>query len=247
MGRYFPAQRESFASAAAQMVIPLAMMGIMLSPNFASAAGGSASAASVGLHVNSVNGRLMVVGVNSPSHPWGVRAGDQIVAVNGRKVSSEAAFMNRLSAKSTPSLVIARNNRLHNLNVSAPQIAARVGASPAGRGRGGGFMNPDLMVMTSQGVMHKEAAERLGLPGTPIEGSPEGSTGTPGVARVGASSTGRGVGGGFMNPDLMVMTSQGAMHKDAAERLGLPGTPIEGSPEGSTGTPGFFPRGGSAR
>ena len=36
-------------------------------------------------------------------------------------------------------------------------------------------MNPNLMVMTSQGVMHKEAADRLGLAGTPIHGTPDNS------------------------------------------------------------------------
>jgi len=31
-----------------------------------------------------------------------------------------------------------------------------------------GWMNPSQMVQTSQGVMHRDAAARLGLPGTPI-------------------------------------------------------------------------------
>jgi len=181
------------------------------------------SAAHLGLYVSTINRRLMVIGVTGTYANLGVRFGDQIVAVNGRRVAAEAAFLNRLAmakrGSASVTLTIARNGRLQNLNV--PVTTAPVSTRSAG-GFGGGFMNPDLMVMTSQGVMHRDAAERLGLPGTPITGSQE----WPEHPAGGGFS-----GGGFMNPSLMVMTSQGVMHRDAAARLGLPGTPITGSVE----------------
>jgi hypothetical protein len=182
------------------------------------------SAANLGLYVSTINRRLMVIGVTGTYANLGVRFGDQIVAVNGRRVAAEAAFLNRLTmakrGSASVTLTIARNGRLRTLNV--PAISAAPRSTRSGGGFGGGFMNPDLMVMTSQGVMHRDAAERLGLPGTPITGTPE----WPEHPAGGGFS-----GGGFMNPTLMVMTSQGVMHRDAAARLGLPGTPISGTPE----------------
>jgi ribosomal protein S8 len=101
-------------------------------------------------------------------------------------------------------------------------------------------MNPSQMVMTAQGIMHRDVAARLGLPGTPISGAPESSGGvsTTTTSRTTASTSAvvaRSAGYGIMNPALMVMTSQGIMHRDAAARLGLPGTPISGAPESSGG------------
>jgi S1-C subfamily serine protease len=117
------------------------------------------SAASLGLLVNVVDDRVVVAGSTTQALPLGLRVGDRIVAVNGRRVSSEAAFMNRLATaprgKQAPSIVIVRNNKTQTLSTS------------------GGWMSPSQMVLTSQGAMHKDAAARLGLPGTPIEGTEE--------------------------------------------------------------------------
>src|SRR5205085_2082532 len=70
----------------------------------------------------------------------------------------------------------------------------------------------------------------LGLEGTPLP-----TTGT-GVGTAGPAVGGKG---GWMNPALMVQTSQGVMHRDAAARLGLEGTPLPTSPTsgGSQSTP----------
>ena len=165
------------AHVAAIVALPLALLFAVPAPNTEAATRrqNTATAASMGLMLNSVNGQLMVVGVTS--NFLGLRAGDQIVAVNGRRVSTEAAFMSRLAIETkTPNLVIARNNRLQTVGLgtqvsAGATVSTRGSVSPAARG--GGFMNPDLMVMTSQGVMNKEAAKRLGLEGTPINGSPE--------------------------------------------------------------------------
>ena len=187
------------------------------------------NATNLGLYVSTINRRLMVIGVTGTYANLGVRFGDQIVAVNGRRVAAEAAFLNRLTmakrGSASVTLTIARNGRLQTVNV--PAITAAPRSTRSAGGFGGGFMNPDLMVMTSQGVMHRDAAERLGLPGTPITGTPE----WPQHPAGGGFGGGGFSGGGFMNPSLMVMTSQGVMHRDAAERLGLPGTPITGTPE----------------
>lgn len=117
------------------------------------------SATSLGLLVNVVDDGLVVAGSTTQTPPLGLRVGDRIVAVNGRRVSTEVAFMNRLATaprgKQAPSIVVVRNNRLQTLSTST------------------GWLNPDLVVLTSQGAMHKDAAERLGLPGTPIEGTEE--------------------------------------------------------------------------
>ncbi len=128
------------------------------------------SASSVGLQVMPVQRRLMVVQATAPYGDVGLRSGDQIVAVNSRRVSTEAALMNRLSSsgRQGTSITIARNGSLYFLN--APPF---VNPAPAPSGEGA-FVNLSFMVMTSQGAMHRDAAARLGLSGTPISGSPEG-------------------------------------------------------------------------
>jgi S1-C subfamily serine protease len=74
------------------------------------------SAANLGLYVSTINRRLMVIGVTGTYANLGVRFGDQIVAVNGRRVAAEAAFLNRLTmakrGSASVTLTIARNGRL---------------------------------------------------------------------------------------------------------------------------------------
>jgi len=141
----------------ANVAIPLALLLAMIATTVQAAPRGQkpASASSLGLSLITVHDRLMVVKVTAPQGPNGLRAGDQIVAVNRRRVATEAAFMNRLtmtnSATPATSISVARNGKV--------QIMTAPGA---------GWMNPALMVYTSQGVMHRDAAARLGLAGTPF-------------------------------------------------------------------------------
>jgi len=134
-------------------------LGVATSQAFAAPRGQSAT--SLGVTLNDAGDQLVVVATTS--NYLGLQVGDRIVAVNGRRVSTEAAFVNRLgiaNGNQGPSIVIARNNQLQTLNVRARQNS-------------GGWLNPDRMVITSQGAMHVEAAERLGLPGTPFPGTEE--------------------------------------------------------------------------
>jgi hypothetical protein len=82
--------------------------------------------------------------------------------------------------------------------------------------------------------MHRDAAARLGLEGTPISGAPPLPNTWPPPSNFPGQSSARGAAGihisGIMNPDLMVMTELGVMHRDAAARLGLEGSPISGAP-----------------
>ncbi|MEX2175872.1 MAG: hypothetical protein WD872_16025 [Pirellulaceae bacterium] len=101
----------------------------------------------------------------------GLRADGRIVAVNGVRVSSEAALRNRIKMSGgNAKITVARNGRLQTFSAPAPQANQRAASRTSG---GFGIINPALMVMTSQGVMHRDAAARLGLPGTPISGTPE--------------------------------------------------------------------------
>lgn len=160
-------KQKSLRNLIAYVTTPLALL-LVLSTTSVQAAlrGQKVTTAASSLRV--FHGRLTVVRLTVPSGHMGLRAGDQIIAVNGRRVSTEAAFMNRLmmtrSSTQAASIAVSRNGRLQILNVPSSL--------------GSGFMNPDLMVMTSQGVMHRDAAARLGLAGTPITGSPEGPPGS---------------------------------------------------------------------
>jgi hypothetical protein len=215
--------------AAVLLLVPLTV------PSLQAATGraGLTSASSLGLYVSTINRRLMVIGVTGAFANLGVRFGDQIVAVNGRRVAAEAAFLNRLTMakRGSPSVTITvvRNGRLQNLKVPVMIPAPRSNRMSRG------IMDPSQMVKTSQGVMHRDAAERLGLPGTPITGTPEWPDHPqhPGGGGFAGSAITRNTGfaGGVMDPSQMVKTSQGVMHRDAAARLGLPGTPISGTPE----------------
>jgi ribosomal protein S8 len=190
------------------------------------------AAASLGLNLTNVNGHLTVAAASAPLGTLVLRTGDVIVAVNGHWVASEAAFVNLLTqAKGSG----------HGVNITlvrngTSQVVSAVPPSRSLPNRSG-FLNPDLIVMTSQGAMHRDAAARRGLPvTTPITGTPERSTGGifPFVNAVPPSRSLPSLpvvsgGFGFLNPDLLVMTSQGVMHRDTAARLGLPGTPITGS------------------
>jgi len=132
----------------------------------------SSSAAQLGLSLGTSQGGLFVRSAGMTN--LGLRVGDQIVAVNGRRVSTEAAFMNRLTASKTgqgATISVVRNGRIQILTV--PAMGGGQGTFSRTASAGGGFMNPAFMVMTSQGVMHRDVAARLGLPGTPITGTPE--------------------------------------------------------------------------
>lgn len=156
------AKQNRIRSLIANVTIPVALLLVLIATSAqADPHGAKAKNAS---NLRTFHGRLIVVGVTPSYGHIGLRAGDQIVAVNGRRVSTEAAFMNRLtmprSGTQATSIMVARNGTVQLLNV--PTLL------------GGGIINPNLMVMTSQGVMHKDTAARLGLVGTPITGSPEG-------------------------------------------------------------------------
>lgn len=129
----------------------------------------SSGAAQLGLSFGTSQGGLFVRSAGMTN--LGLRAGDQIIAVNGRRVATEAAFMNRLTLSKSGArgvtISVVRNSRIQILTVPAG------GGTFTGTTTAGGFMNPALMVMTSQGVMHRDTAARLGLPGTPITGTPE--------------------------------------------------------------------------
>src|SRR5262245_227158 len=124
---------------------------------------GVATAANWGLSVAPAKNRLVVVGSTAPNSPLGLKAGDQIVAVNGRRVATETAFVNRLSQATN--IAIVRDGRTQI--IGAP-VVARTNPNQAGVPSSVGWMNPALMVRTSQGVMHRDAAARLGLAGTPL-------------------------------------------------------------------------------
>jgi len=145
----------------ARLAITVMILVLGLATGQALAAPRGQSATSLGVTLNTAGDQMVVVATTS--NLLGLQVGDRIVAVNGRRVSTEAAFVNRLkiaSGNQSPTIIVARNNQLQTLSVRARQST-------------GGWMNPDLMVLTSQGVMHVEAAERLGLPGTPIHGTEE--------------------------------------------------------------------------
>jgi hypothetical protein len=119
-----------------------------------------------GLFVGSASGRLATAGL---------RAGDEIVAVNGRRVASERAFVGRMtsSGNAGANIVVARNGQTLNIS-SGVTASARGGQAAKGTAtaRGGGWLNPNNMVITSDGrIMHKAAAARLGLSGRPLEGA----------------------------------------------------------------------------
>jgi ribosomal protein S8 len=179
-------------------------------------------ATTVGLLLTKFNDRLVVI--DAAKHT-GLTAWDHIVAVNGRRVSTETAFMSRLLSANAPATILV-NRSGYRLTVN---LAAGAGSGAVHRAgavaskSSSGWMNPGQMVRTSQGVMHIERARILGLPGVPIEGSPPGPPFPPKPIPAQA---------GWMNPAQMVRTSQGVMHIERARILGLPGVPIEGSPPG---------------
>jgi predicted metalloprotease with PDZ domain len=150
-------KQKGMRTLVANVAIPLALLLEMIATTVQAAPRGqqSARASSLGLTLITVHERLMVVKVTALQGPNGLRAGDQIVAVNRRRVATQAAFMNRLTMTNggtpTTSISVARNGKVQIMNVP-----------------GAGWINPALMVRTSQGVMHKDAAARLGLAGTPF-------------------------------------------------------------------------------
>jgi membrane-associated protease RseP (regulator of RpoE activity) len=151
----------------------------------ANVAGGAVpSAASLGVVLAPGPQGLVVAGETSAATYAGLRVGDRITAVNGQRVATEAAFLNRLAMSGgAATIVVIRNGTVQTLgtpparatSTTTTAAAARV---PAPRGfAASGLINPSQMVITSQGVMHKDLAARLGLPGIPFTGSPEHSGG----------------------------------------------------------------------
>jgi predicted metalloprotease with PDZ domain len=158
----------------ANVIVHMALLPVIIATGAQAAPRGkkAMNASSLGLLLTTGHDRLMVVGVAAPTGPLGLLAGDQIVAVNGRRVSTEAAFMNRLTGTrngtQATSITVARNGRLQVMNAPPPPAGGRMSPSLAGSPSSGGFLNPNQMVRTSQGVMHRDAAARLGLPSTPF-------------------------------------------------------------------------------
>lgn len=102
---------------------------------------------------------LFVRQVTSTTPFANLRVADEITAVNGRRVETEAAFtVGMARSNGAATIMVRRNGRVQ---------AIKVGAGSNGK------LNPSFMVMTSQGVMHRDAAIRLGLVGTPIHGTQE--------------------------------------------------------------------------
>ena len=80
-----------------------------------------------------------------------------------------------VSATSTQAtrMTLVRSGRRQAINMPVPSSGRSINSRRAGNTGGYGWMNPNLMVMTSQGLMHRERAERLGIPYWPYTGSPE--------------------------------------------------------------------------
>lgn len=121
--------------------------------------------------------RLIVARVDLSAANLGLRIGDQVTAVGGRRVSTPVAFWNRISSSPSTTVMVLRNGRSKSLAVGQPAPAASGLAAhrtlPAVQATSGqnGWANLSLLVMTSQGVMHRDAAARLGLAGTPLPAS----------------------------------------------------------------------------
>jgi len=129
-----------------------------------------------GLQLQLDRNRLFVV--NAPLGILGLQAGDQIVAVNGGRVATEVAFNNRLKAGQRGgklTITVIRNGKLQTTNSVPPLSTAAAGQSGTHTAANTGWMNASLMVKTSQGVMHRDAAARLGLTGEPLGASSGGS------------------------------------------------------------------------
>jgi hypothetical protein len=201
--------------------------------------------------------------VTSPAPIADLRVADQITAVNGHRVATTPALLNRLAATgNSGKLTIVRNGRRETVTAGTTSNAPPTNATRGPVSPRGGLINPSQMVITSQGVMHKAAAARLGLSGTPYSGAPESSGGVSFPAAGSSFPAGSTTASfnaprsapasfgpsGLINPSQMVITSQGVMHKAAAARLGLSGTPYSGAPESSGGVPAgtTFPRSGAA-
>lgn len=149
----------------------------------------SVSASAYGIVLMPNQDRLVVARVTGPFASFGLRTGDQIVAVDGRRVTTERAFVARLVAgnrsASGADILVGRNGQAIHVN-SRQYIAAGGGvtstssssatdvarsAPPTATSRSG-FINPANMVITKDGrVMHKDVAARLGLESRPFEGS----------------------------------------------------------------------------
>ena len=73
----------------------------------------------------------------------------------------------------TTRMTFVRNGRLQTMSVTVPSSGRSMNPSRATNTGRSSWINPDLMVVTSQGVMHRSRAERLGLPYTLFIGSRE--------------------------------------------------------------------------
>lgn len=134
---------------------------------------------------------LTVARTTDPLANLGLRSGDQIVAVNGRRVATERAFVGRVVAAinsgATADILVARQGTAVLIGASGSGQAATTSpaaphqasqSAPAGAAHNG-FLNPDNMVITKDGrIMHKAAAARLGVE---VLKSFEGTTAPPGA------------------------------------------------------------------
>lgn len=168
-------------SLCAQTLVTLALLNAS-EPSIARA-GNTGGATAYGVVLLSNQDRLVVARVTGPLASFGLRAGDQIVAVDGRRVTTERAFVARLTAGSRSAtgadILVGRNgqtfhvNTRQNIAVAAAAKSPRVQAAPrvqtSATATGGGFLNPDNMVLTNDGrILHKDVAARLGLEGRPL-------------------------------------------------------------------------------
>jgi predicted metalloprotease with PDZ domain len=146
------------------------------------------TAASLGVVLVSGPQGLIVSGLTAPSAYANLRVGDRITAVNGQRVATEAAFLNRLAVTgSGATIMVIRNGSVQTLTILSPRPSGLPRRGPAVASSAGGLINPSQMVITSQGVMHKDVAARLGLPGVPFTGSPESSGGVPTTSFLGGT------------------------------------------------------------
>jgi len=138
------------------------------------AAGRTTNATSFGILLAANPNGLYVAQVQGPWAQFGLQAGDQIVAVNGRRVATERALVGRLSASTATggaTIVVARGGNTHQITATAATGGTSGLAAQNSVQRGGGFLNPANMVITSDGrIMHKAVAARLGLESRPLSG-----------------------------------------------------------------------------
>jgi membrane-associated protease RseP (regulator of RpoE activity) len=165
-----------YTASAAFLVSTGILLGVSSSSFGGNGASRQASAADFGVLLVTNQKGMFVAQVVGPLAAAGLKRGDEIVAVNGRRVASERAFVGRLTAGAGANLTVSRQN--DTLTISAPvsmtgrpTAATSAGAASTSAAIGGsGIINPANMVVTADGrIMHKAVAARLGLPSRPLE------------------------------------------------------------------------------